>query len=154
MEVYQLLDKITFNYMGRRPRLNKLLYSEWLYKLLLGHKKSLGSLNYTYCTDDELLDINRTYLSHDYYTDIITFDLSEEKGLIEGDIYISIDRVKDNAKLNSVLFETELKRVMAHGLLHLIGFKDKSTKEISDMREAENQALWLWEKSMFHVKPH
>lgn len=154
MEVYQLLDKITFNYMGRRPRLNKLLYSEWLYKLLLGHKKSLGSLNYTYCTDDELLDINRTYLSHDYYTDIITFDLSEEKGLIEGDIYISIDRVKDNAKLNSVLFETELKRVMAHGLLHLIGFKDKSKKEISDMREAENQALLLWEKSMFHVKPH
>ncbi len=140
--------------MGRRPRLNKLLYSEWLYKLLLGHKKSLGSLNYTYCTDDELLDINRTYLSHDYYTDIITFDLSEEKGLIEGDIYISIDRVKDNAKLNSVLFETELKRVMAHGLLHLIGFKDKSKKEISDMREAENQALLLWEKSMFHVKPH
>lgn len=144
MEAYQLLDKITFNYMGRRPRLNKLLYRTWLNKLLLSYEKSLVSLNFTYCTDDELLEINRAYLSHDYYTDIITFNLSEESNSIEGDIYISIDRVKDNAKLNHVLFETELKRVMAHGLLHLLGFKDKSKKEIRDMREAENQALLLW----------
>lgn len=144
MEAYQLLDKITFNYMGRRPRLNKLLYRIWLSKLLLQYKKSLVSLNFTYCTDDELLEINRTYLSHDYYTDVITFDLSEEDNSIEGDIYISIDRVKDNAKLNNVLFETELKRVMSHGLLHLLGYKDKNKKEISAMREAENQALLLW----------
>ena len=129
-------------------------FISWLSDCCDTEGKSLEEVNLIFCSDEYLLQKNIEFLQHDYYTDIITFDLSEEKGLIEGDIYISIDRVKDNAKLNSVLFETELKRVMAHGLLHLIGFKDKSKKEISDMREAENQALLLWEKSMFHVKPH
>jgi rRNA maturation RNase YbeY len=85
--------------------------------------------------------MNRAHLNHDYYTDIITFDLSDKKNLIEGDIYISLDRVRDNAKQNKVKIVNELNRVMAHGLLHLMGYKDKSKSQIAEMRMAENDAL-------------
>jgi probable rRNA maturation factor len=146
MEVSQLLGNITFNNMGRRPRINKAKISEWLCQLIESYNKSLIDLNYTFCTDQELLEINIEYLQHDYYTDIISFDLSELKNEIHGDIYISIDRVKENAKQNKCSFEIELNRVLAHGLLHLIGFKDKTKKEIKAMREAEDEALAIWEK--------
>jgi rRNA maturation RNase YbeY len=146
MEVSQLLGNITFNNLGRRPRIKRDKTSLWLRQIIELYNKNLMDLNYTFCSDQELLEINKEYLQHDYYTDIISFDLSELKKEIHGDIYISIDRVKENAKYNKCTFEIELNRVLAHGLLHLIGFKDKTKKEIQTMRRAEDEALAIWEK--------
>ena len=95
-------------------------------------------LNYIFLNDEALLKINKEYLNHDTYTDIITFDNSEEKKSIEGDIFISVDRIRENAFMFHVSFETEMIRVMAHGLLHLCGYLDKKKKDIKNMREKEN----------------
>lgn len=100
------------------------------------HKVSLESLNIIFCTDDFLLDINRTHLSHDYYTDIITFDLGGS-----AEIYISIDRVRENAKTAGASFIHELHRVIFHGVLHLCGFKDKTPAAKSEMTRQENLLL-------------
>lgn len=107
---------------------------------------SILSLNYIFCSDDYLLEVNRTALQHDYYTDIITFDLREKftSKTVVGEIYISVDRVKENASEFGVSFKNELHRVMSHGLLHLIGFKDKSEEEEKEMRSAEDNALKLF----------
>jgi rRNA maturation RNase YbeY len=102
---------------------------------------SIVGLNYIFCSDEYLLQINKDFLEHDYYTDIITFDQSEVKGKIEGDIFISIDRVKDNAKTVGSTFTQELHRVLAHGLLHLTGYKDKTPKDAKKMRAKEEEAL-------------
>ncbi len=103
-------------------------------------KKSLESLNYIFCTDKRLLEINRQYLQHDYYTDIITFDLSAGPSTI-GEIYISIDRVKDNARTLGTSIKSELHRVIFHGALHLCGFGDKKKEEVVLMRKRED--YWL-----------
>ncbi len=103
-------------------------------------KKKLASINYIFCSDKRLLEINRQFLQHDYYTDIITFDLSETDA-IQAEIYISIDRVKDNAKTEGVSFKSELHRVIFHGALHLCGYKDKSKVESNKMREKEGLYL-------------
>lgn len=102
--------------------------------------RSLDSLNYIFCTDKKLLEINRQYLQHDFYTDIISFDLSADK-VVTGEIYISIDRVKENARNLGVSFRSELHRVIFHGALHLCGYKDKKKEEISEMRRRED--YWL-----------
>ena len=115
----------------------------WLQKIAANHKKEITALNYIFQSDESLLHTNIQYLQHDYYTDIITFDYSEHSDLIEGDIFISIDRVKDNSTTHKVTFEDELSRVMAHGLLHLIGFDDKSIEQLNEMRNAEAKALSL-----------
>jgi rRNA maturation RNase YbeY len=96
-----------------------------------------GEITIVFCTDDYLLEINKTYLNHDFYTDIITFDYSEND-LVSGDLFISIDRVKDNAESFSVSFDNELKRVIYHGVLHLCGYKDKTENDEKEMREKEN----------------
>lgn len=107
----------------------------------------LQSLNFVFCSDAYLLKINRDFLSHDFYTDIITFDLSEgDSGTTIGEVYISIDRVKENALKLGVLFNEELLRVIFHGALHLCGYKDKKKKEIAEMRKKEEQYLRLFEK--------
>jgi rRNA maturation RNase YbeY len=142
-----LLDNITFAEQGRKTKLPKALTRAWLNEIAIAYKKEIISLNYTFCSDEDLLEINKTYLNHDYYTDIITFDLSEGKKQIEGDIYISIDRVKENAKEHKVRKNNELYRVIAHGLLHLIGFKDKTKVQIQQMREGEADALKRWNKN-------
>ncbi len=100
-----------------------------------------GELNYIFLSDEELLKINMEYLNHATYTDIITFDNSEEETRIEGDIFISVERVKENAEKFKISFERELIRVMAHGVLHLAGYKDKKPEEAQAMREAEERAL-------------
>ncbi len=105
---------------------------------------TIAGLNYIFCNDTYLHQINVEYLNHDTLTDIITFDNSEERQMIEGDIFISIDRVRENAAIFNVSFETELNRVMAHGLLHLLGYGDKTETEKQEMRFQENQALALW----------
>jgi probable rRNA maturation factor len=109
----------------------------WIKTVITKENKTLGEINYIFCTDEYLLEKNQTFLNHNTYTDIITFDYSEENQ-ISGDIFISIERVKENARKFAVEFETELKRVMIHGVLHLIGYKDKSEDEQKLMREKEN----------------
>lgn len=104
-------------------------------------KKKIQGLNYVFCTDEELLKINRQYLNHDYYTDIVSFELSEKDEPAEGDIYISIDRVRDNAlNLGEPLYK-ELHRVIFHGALHLCGYKDKSRPQSREMRNKEEEYL-------------
>ena len=109
-------------------------------------KKELERIDYVFCSDEYLLKINQDFLQHDYYTDIITFDLSESTSVI-GEIYISLDRVTDNAELNKVDFTEEFARVLFHGALHLCGYQDKKKSEIKTMRSKEDHYLTL-----FHVK--
>lgn len=124
--------------------LNYNTYSNWIQSIVSKYKVELTHLNYVFCSDEYLLQINIEQLNHDYYTDIITFDLSEEEGKIEGDIFISVDRVKDNASQNNTELNNELNRVISHGLLHLIGYKDKEAEEKNDMRKNEDACLSLF----------
>ena len=104
-----------------------------------------STINYIICSDDYLLDINQQYLQHNYYTDIITFDLSENARLhLEGEIYVSLDRVKDNALTEGIDWKTELYRVFFHGVLHLCGYKDKKPADIKIMRAKEDEYLALF----------
>ena len=106
--------------------------------------KSGGEISYIFCSDEELLDINKTYLQHDYFTDIITFDLSEEGSkVLMSDIFISVDRVKENAVYQGTSVKLELLRVIFHGILHLIGFKDKTKLQSEEMRRMED--VWIAE---------
>lgn len=101
-------------------------------------------INYVFCSDDYLLNINMEHLDHDYYTDIITFDMRDAKGQpIEADIFVSIDRIKDNAKKEDVTFLNELHRVLIHGFLHLVGYGDKTDEEVVEMRTQEEKCLSL-----------
>lgn len=111
----------------------------WLTDIVKNEGKKTGDINIIFCSDEYLLGVNKQYLSHDYYTDIITFNYNTEK--INGDLFISIDRVEENAKINNVSRETELLRVMAHGVLHLLGYKDKTDAETKQIREKENYYL-------------
>ena len=115
----------------------------WINSLISSHSKIEGEITYIFCSDNYLLSINKEHLNHDTFTDIITFDYSQS-GIISGDIFISIERVIENAKQFSQEFSQELKRVMAHGVLHLIGFKDKTEEEKKDMRGAEENAIKLY----------
>lgn len=117
--------------------------SSWLQHITSHHGFQLISLNYIFCSDEYLLSINQSYLQHDYYTDIITFDNSDEYSAVEGDIFISVDRVKENAEYEDISFHDELYRVIVHGLLHLIGFNDKVDEEAAVMRKMENNYLHL-----------
>ena len=119
---------------------------ELIKKICLEENKKLGFINCVFCSDNYLIEINNKYLQHDYFTDIITFDHSENKKNIEGDLYISVDRTKENAKKYKVDENTELIRVIIHGLLHLIGYKDKTKKEKALMSEKENKYLSLYKQ--------
>lgn len=115
---------------------------EWIGTIIKKEKYQPGAINYIFCTDDELLDLNIRHLNHHTYTDIITFDDTEGKK-INGDLFISIHRVAENAKKFQVTFENELYRVMIHGILHLCGYKDKTASDAKIMRKKEDQALKL-----------
>ena len=120
-------------------------------KLSREGNKCGSEIHFVFCSDEELLEINRAHLNHDYYTDIITFDLSEKYSCkLVSDIYISADRVKENAKLEQVATAIELQRVIFHGLLHLIGYKDKTRKQEEEMRSMEEK--WLNEFLTFSSK--
>lgn len=106
----------------------------------------INDLQYVFCSDKYLLDINRQFLDHDFYTDIISFDLSEEKGQLVAEVYISIDRVKDNAKQLRTTIKEELLRVIFHGALHFCGYKDKKPKEAKLMRSMENKWLKAYQR--------
>ena len=114
--------------------------SKWLESLIAEHDHRLGELSYVFCDDEYLLKINNDFLNHDFYTDIISFDYKLGKQ-VNGEIYISIDRVKENAADRGLKFEDELHRVISHGVLHFLGFKDKTELEAEAMRKAEDLAL-------------
>lgn len=108
---------------------------------------TIDSLQYVFCSDKYLLDINKSFLDHDYYTDIISFDLSEQKGNLIGEVYISIDRVKENAKTHQTTQTNELLRVIFHGALHFCGYKDKKPADEKQMRSMEDK----WLKAYLHL---
>lgn len=112
-------------------------FKVWIKKVAEIEGFRINNLNYIFCSDQYLYKMNLQYLDHDTYTDIITFDNSEVESIIEGDIFISIERVIDNSKTLSVLFEDEIKRVIVHGLLHLCGYDDHSIEDKSEMRQLE-----------------
>lgn len=123
---------------------------KWLSEVIVRRGKSVGNINYLFCDDEYLLGVNRQYLNHDTYTDIITFDYVAG-GLISGDIMISIERVGENAVKFGVPFEQELHRVVVHGVLHLLGQGDKTDEEAVEMRRQEEESLVLWDE-LFHVE--
>jgi len=125
---------------------------QWLTALAKREAFTVGQLNYIFCSDDYLLEVNRAYLDHDYYTDIITFDNSEEENRLEGDIFISIDRVRDNAQQLNIPEEQELRRVLAHGVLHLCGYGDKTGEEAQVMRRKEEESLTAWSSHLHKAK--
>ena len=135
--IYFLSEGIKF-----KPKKQKNLKS-WVKGVIESEGRNLSSLVYIFCSDSYLLTLNQGYLNHKTFTDIITFDYSEGDAL-DGEIYISVDRIKDNAIKFERDFEEELHRVMIHGVLHILGFKDKSLSEKSGMRKKEEACLSLW----------
>ena len=131
---------ITFNYETYFELKSEILLKNWIENVVADDDFSIGEINYIFCDDDYLHKLNVEFLQHDTLTDIISFDNTLGK-LISGDIYISVERVRDNAKDFKVSFLDELHRVMIHGVLHYMGYKDKSEKEKIKMRNAENTAL-------------
>lgn len=120
---------------------NKQVLRTWIFDTIQTYQSKAGEINYIFCSDEYLRKINIEYLAHDYYTDIITFDSSEEEGVIAGDMYISIERITDNAQQLQTSFEQELYRVLIHGILHLIGYADDTDENKAEMRVLENKAL-------------
>lgn len=122
------------------PEIPKLQVKSWIKETAKRYGKKTGDIAFIFCNDEKILEINRQYLQHDYYTDIITFDYSE-KNTISGDIFISIETVKSNAKKYGVEYDTELLRIIIHGILHLCGQEDKTLATKKEMTEKENEAL-------------
>lgn len=120
----------------------KLINNQWLKLVAESEIRRIGDINIIFCSDNYILDVNMKYLGHDYFTDIITFDYCE-KDKLNGDLFISIDSVRENALHYGTEFETELNRVMVHGILHLIGYDDHSKKDIKIMREKEDYYVSL-----------
>ena len=120
---------------------NPLKTKKWIKNASISEGYELSQLNYVFCSDEYLLEINKQYLDHDYFTDIITFDNSEEDNQLEGDIYISVDRVRENAATFHTDFDTEMRRVLIHGLLHLAGHDDTSEALKTAMRAKEDEYL-------------
>ncbi len=123
------------------PPLNQRLAKEWIEDCIALYGKKTGELYYLFCSDEYLLAFNQKRMSHDFYTDIVTFPLNDCEEYLSGEFYISIDRIRDNAKQLNKPFKDEFHRVLAHGVLHLIGFKDKTDADASTMREQEEKCL-------------
>lgn len=126
----------------KMPPLRRRDTSAWIKAVAASYGKRTGDISYVFCNDEKILEVNRQYLQHDFYTDIITFDYCEED-LISGDIFISLDTVKSNAALFGKTFDDELHRVIIHGILHLCGINDKGPGEREIMEQAEDKALAL-----------
>lgn len=136
---------IEFNFPAKVGLANRTELKKFIESIFRKEKKKPGTISYVFCSDDYLLDINRSYLNHDYYTDIITFDLSEPgSGIIDAEIYISIDTIRDNTKRFQTSINKELHRVIFHGVLHLCGYKDKTSKDQALMTQKEDHYLDLY----------
>lgn len=138
------MPEIVFLTQGIRFRLSHSRKTiQWLSGVAASKGRSIESLSYIFSTDAFVAKLNKQFLQHDTLTDIITFDYSEGK-TITGEIYISVQRVRENARTYKQPFEHELRRVMAHGLLHILGFKDKTARQVAQMRRKEEACLSLW----------
>ncbi|TBX71193.1 rRNA maturation RNase YbeY [Flavobacterium silvisoli] len=137
---------ISFNYETDFKLADEKLYAEWISKVISSELRNEGDINYIFCDDEYLIEINQQYLNHDTLTDIISFDYSIGNEL-HGDVFVSVERVRDNAVDFNVDFEEELRRVMIHGILHYCGYKDKTTEDEKVMRAKEEEKM-----QMFHVK--
>ncbi|MFT7406844.1 MAG: putative rRNA maturation factor [Flavobacteriaceae bacterium] len=142
----QICNMIEFHYQKVEAIDSEVLFSLWLDKVAQSEGFTLGDLTYIFCNDNYLLELNKTYLKHDTLTDIITFDYVSGT-VVSGDIFISVERLLDNAQTFNETFKNERLRVMAHGLLHLMGFNDKSAEDQVIMRKKENEKI-----KMFHVE--
>ena len=125
------------------PTIDQQRTKAWIEKVAQGYGKPIGELYYYFCSDDQLLEINKQRLGHDFYTDIVTFPLTDCKTALSSEFCISIDRIKENAATFSRSYESELHRVIIHGVLHLIGFDDHTDEDEQIMREKEEEALKL-----------
>ena len=134
---------VSFNFDNSFNLKDRHKIKRWIKQVVENAGFRLGSVSYIFCSDEKILEVNKQYLNHDFYTDIITFDYVE-KDTINGDIFISTDRVKENASQFNVPFEEELHRVIIHGILHLLGQEDHTPKEEKQMRKKENEALLLF----------
>lgn len=119
-------------------------FKVWLKKVTDKEGFKLKTLNYIFCSDEYLHKINLEYLDHDTYTDIITFDNSEEESSIEGDVFVSIERIRENAQTLNIVFEEEVKRVIVHGLLHLCGYDDHTPEDKAEMRRLESEYILIF----------
>lgn len=139
---------ISYNTDGvKMPKIRRRDTSTWIKAVAASYGKRVGSIAYIFCDDEKILEVNRQYLQHDYYTDIITFDYCDDevqmgrKDTISGDLFISLDTVRTNAEQQGTTYEEELHRVIIHGILHLVGINDKAPGERKVMEVAENKAL-------------
>ena len=138
------MNSISFYNDGVRAKTpSKRLLKAWIKEFVSNHGKKVGELAFVFCSDDKILEVNQGFLQHDYYTDIITFDYCEGE-IISGDIFISVERVLENATLHQVNYTTELLRVLSHGVLHLIGFQDKKQKKKVEMTRNEDLCMSLF----------
>ncbi|HLZ87602.1 MAG TPA: rRNA maturation RNase YbeY [Puia sp.] len=137
---------IQFNFLEPISLADRTRLKRFIVSLFKKEKTPLKEIQYIFCSDPYILEINRQFLHHDYYTDIITFDLSEENHPINAEIYISVDRVRENAGQFASSVKTELQRVILHGALHLCGYGDKTTSEEKEMRKMEEKYLALYER--------
>ena len=137
---------IEFHYENDFQLENEPSYREWILRVIASEGLQTGEVNYIFCNDDYLHNINVTYLDHDTLTDIISFDYTEH-GLVSGDIFISVERVSENAQEFNTTFKTELSRVMVHGILHYCGYKDKTESQKNEMRAKEEEKM-----ALFHVE--
>ena len=131
---------IFFNEDVPLPKLKKRKLISWIKNVIQSEGMKVGEISFIFCSDNYLLEVNKKYLEHDYYTDIITFDYVEEN-VIQGDIFISVDRVKENSVTFKTRFEDEIHRILVHGILHLLGYKDKLKKDKSLMTSKEDLYL-------------
>ena len=139
------MKKVKFYLHDRKCNiLEKKRLKSFIEKMFYEEKRALRSINFIFCSDNYLLGINKRFLNHDFYTDVITFELSPYGAEVEGEVYISVDRVKENAKKAGVLTYEELHRVIFHGVLHLCGYQDKKKREILKMRSLEEKNLKLY----------
>ncbi|MGM9823502.1 MAG: rRNA maturation RNase YbeY [Muribaculaceae bacterium] len=132
------------------PIFNQLAVNEWIKQVARNHNRVVGPLTYIFCSDDRIIEVNRKFLNHDYFTDIITFDYSSHKR-ISGDMFISLDTVKSNAELFQRAYNEELMRVVIHGVLHLCGINDKGPGEREIMEAHENDALAILPNNVFEL---
>lgn len=143
---------IHFHSEGIRFKLShRTVIRSWLERCAADHNTAIENVNYIFCSDEYLLHLNISNLSHNEYTDILTFPLSEKGHPLEADIFISIDRIRDNATAHGESFKNELHRVIIHGMLHLLGYDDKTEREIILMRQKETSYISLL-KTLFHVE--
>ena len=138
------MNSISFHNEGVNTKTpSKRLLKAWIKEFVSNHGKKVGELAFVFCSDEKILEVNQNFLQHDYYTDIITFDYCEGE-IVSGDIFISVERVLENAASHKVDYNTELLRILAHGVLHLIGFQDKKEKNKIEMTRNEDLCMSLF----------